>query len=252
MPKTPSESEEDDGTYWVDWFLSLKSNDFLCAVDHEYITDRFNLTGLQTDVPYFQQALQIISDQSDDSQGNMNELTRTEVEKAARNLYGLIHARFILTARGLSKMLEKYKKSEFGSCPRVICQNQALLPLGLTDTAYQKAVKLYCPRCEDVYNPRSSRYKYTDGAFFGTTFPHMLLQMYPELVPSKCCDRYVPRIFGFKIHDMARVVVGPNDSVNFNGNGMLMTGINNDNLSSTQSVSESRPSTANSSAVGRQ
>jgi len=32
----------------------------------------------------------------------------------------------------------------------------------------------------------------------------MLFQVYPQLVPPKTLDRYVPRIFGFKLHDVAK------------------------------------------------
>eukprot|EP00158_Paraphelidium_tribonemae_P000849 Partr_v1_DN23545_c0_g1_i1_m14433 putative casein kinase ii len=200
-----SESEDDE-KYWVDWFLSLKGNEFFCEVDHDYIADRFNLTGLHTDVPYYTQALNLILDQMAD---NMDEATRVEVEKAARNLYGLIHARYIITGKGLTKMVEKYRKGQFGRCPRVHCENQPVLPVGQTDSPYQKAVKLFCPKCEDIYTPRSSRHQYLDGAFFGTTFPHMLLQMFAEDVPKRTADRYIPRIFGFKIRDFTQSLVEP-------------------------------------------
>jgi casein kinase II subunit beta len=71
--------------------------------------------------------------------------------------------------------LEKYKRADFGRCPRVLCYQQALLPVGLSDVPFQKAVKLFCPRCEDIYSPKSSRHGTIDGAFFGSTFPHMLV-----------------------------------------------------------------------------
>lgn len=81
--------------------------------------------------------------------------------------------------------LEKYKKSDFGRCPRVLCQSQPLLPVGLTDVPYEKSVKLYCGRCEDLYSPKSSRHGSIDGAYFGTTFPHLLFLVYPTLIPPK-------------------------------------------------------------------
>lgn len=81
--------------------------------------------------------------------------------------------------------LDKYKRSDFGRCPRVLCQAQPLLPVGLTDIPYEKSVKLYCGRCEDIYSPKSTRHGSIDGAYFGTSFPHLLFLVYPALIPPK-------------------------------------------------------------------
>ena len=84
--------------------------------------------------------------------------------------------------------LDKFKRADFGRCPRVLCAAQPLLPVGLTDIPYEKSVKLYCGRCEDLYSPKSSRHGSIDGAYFGTTFPHLLFLVYPTLIPSKDVD----------------------------------------------------------------
>ena len=57
--------------------------------------------------------------------------------------------------------------------------------VGLVDIPYEKSVKLYCGRCEDLYSPKSSRHGSIDGAYFGTTFPHLLFLVYPTLIPPK-------------------------------------------------------------------
>ncbi|KAH6581261.1 hypothetical protein BASA60_002504 [Batrachochytrium salamandrivorans] len=92
------------------------------------ILDRFNLAGLNTEVKYYHHAFELVTDSLEEE---LDTATWDEVEKSARHLYGLVHARFITTSRGLSKMFEKFKATEFGRCPRVLCHNQAVLPIGL-------------------------------------------------------------------------------------------------------------------------
>ncbi|KAK6368657.1 casein kinase 2 regulatory subunit [Lithohypha guttulata] len=197
MDDFASETDSDYTSYWRDWFISSRGNEYFCEIDEEYLTDRFNLTGLQTEVHYYQHALDLITDVFDlDCEDDMRET----IEKSARHLYGLVHARYIVTTRGLVKMVEKFKKSDFGKCPRVHCDSQPLLPMGLSDVPYQKSVKLYCGRCEDIYNPKSSRHAQIDGAYFGTSFHNILFQVYPALIPQKSRRRYEPRVFGFRVH----------------------------------------------------
>ncbi|CAO3626838.1 unnamed protein product [Cunninghamella blakesleeana] len=183
--------------YWIDRFLNQNGNDYLCKIDESYILDRFNLYKLNEYVPrYFNEALDLMTDQLDFRE--YNEQTRFEIEKAARYLYGLIHARFILTNSGMSKMLIKYNKSTFGYCPRYYC-NQPLLPIGVSDLPKTKSIKLYCCQCVDIYNSLSATHCHLDGAYFGTSFPHLLLQAYPSLLPTTPKQTYVPKIYGFKL-----------------------------------------------------
>ncbi|GJY42023.1 putative casein kinase II subunit beta-4 [Tanacetum coccineum] len=149
-----SGSDEDD-TSWISWFCNLRGNEFFCEVDDEYIQDDFNLCGLSSQVPYFDYALDLILD-VESSHGDMFTEEQNElVESAAEMLYGLIHVRYILTTKGMSAMLEKYKNYDFGRCPRVYCCGQPCLPVGQSDIPRSSTVKIYCPKCEDIYYPRS-------------------------------------------------------------------------------------------------
>jgi hypothetical protein len=53
------------------------------------------------------------------------------------------------------------------------------------DIPRQSTVKLFCPRCEDVYYPRSKYHGNLDGAYFGTTFAHLFQLSYPAQRPAK-------------------------------------------------------------------
>ncbi|KAK8688023.1 hypothetical protein V6N13_086812 [Hibiscus sabdariffa] len=119
-----------DDTSWISWFCNLRGNEFFCEVDEDYIQDDFNLCGLSSQVPYYDYALDLILD-VESSHGDMFTEEQNElVESAAEMLYGLIHVRYILTSKGMSAMLEKFKNYDFGRCPRVYCSGQHCLPVG--------------------------------------------------------------------------------------------------------------------------
>jgi casein kinase II subunit beta len=88
-------------------FISSRGNEYFCEIDEEYLTDRFNLTGLNTEVQYYQYALDLVTDVFDfDCDDDMRE----QIEKSARHLYGLVHARYIVTTRGLAKMVHPLRR----------------------------------------------------------------------------------------------------------------------------------------------
>jgi casein kinase II subunit beta len=97
-------------------FISSRGNEYFCEIDEEYLTDRFNLTGLNTEVQYYQYALDLVTDVFDfDCDDDMRE----QIEKSARHLYGLVHARYIVTTRGLAKMVyshSRYTKGKADNC----------------------------------------------------------------------------------------------------------------------------------------
>lgn len=97
--------------------------------------------------------------------------------------------------------VDKYEAGMFGSCPRVYCNGCNVVPCGRSDLPGLDTVKLFCPNCNDIYSPPSSRFQGVDGksyytlyiavltplrigAFFGTTFAHLFFQSYRELAPA--------------------------------------------------------------------
>ena len=65
------------------------------------------------------------------------------LEATAQLLYGMIHARFILTNKGMQMMLEKYNLFTYGFCPNVFCESQRVpvVPLG-SDLPRESTVKV--------------------------------------------------------------------------------------------------------------
>ncbi len=61
----------------------------------------------------------------------------------AKELYGLIHARFIQTSNGFALIREKFLNGVYGNCPRVLCNKQILLPMGLSEDLKYSRVKVF-------------------------------------------------------------------------------------------------------------
>jgi len=117
------------------------------------------------------------------------------------DLYGLIHERYILTQKGLHKMRNKFLNGTFGGCPRVLCERQLVVPIAMSEDLSISRVKIFCPRCEEVYVPRI-KFVDIDGAYFGRSFPNIFFQTFPELLPIEKKNSYIPKIYGFRLYGM--------------------------------------------------
>ncbi|CAG8464995.1 6280_t:CDS:2 [Ambispora gerdemannii] len=200
-----TDSSNDSGTEsltWISWFCSLTGHEYFAEVAEDFIEDDFNLTGLNSMVPFYKEALEMILDVEPEEETKVPDVSI--VENSAELLYGLIHQRYIITRQGLQQMVEKYESTHFGTCPRFYCQSCPVVPCGRNDIPALETVKLFCPNCLDLYTPPSSRYHNIDGAYFGTTFPHLLFQLYPDLLPRTQNLIYEPKIFGFKVNERSR------------------------------------------------
>ncbi|CAB1097968.1 unnamed protein product [Ectocarpus sp. CCAP 1310/34] len=193
-----SDSSSSDGEdTWIQWFCGLEGHEMFCEIDRGYIEDAFNLYGLRHFVPRINDSLDLILDRT-----AQNEASH-ELMEATCALYGLIHARYVLTAAGLEAMYAKYTLQEFGNCPHFLCKRQSVVPLGVRDEPHIETVKLYCPKCQNVYVHPSHAAQRVDGAYFGTTFPHLFFMTYGTLVPDPLDKTFVPRVFGFRVHSTA-------------------------------------------------
>ena len=92
-----------------------------------------------------------------------------------------------------------------------------MLPIGVSEELSTSRVKIYCPRCVDVYLPRAKQLD-IDGAYFGASFPHVFLKvssshpLYFDVSPLILVKhfgdsvtptpRFIPKIYGFKIFGM--------------------------------------------------
>ncbi|KAJ3446075.1 casein kinase ii subunit beta [Anaeramoeba flamelloides] len=195
-------------TTWIKRFCSQKGKEFFCQVSKEYVNSNFNLFGLQKNSEHIKSVLKIIRDEKVPELELMTKKEKEQVYAQTVLIYGLIHARYILTDEGMRKMERKYLQGVFGKCPNIFCKRQPCLPLGRSDQPHKSAVKLYCPKCREIYLPKQ-KYRIFDGAFFGTTFAHMILNVRPTLQPTSPPRKYIPKIFGFEIYNSV-----PNNSIN--------------------------------------
>lgn len=201
-----SDSDESE-TGWVHWYCGLREHYFFIVIPHDYTRDAFNLYGLRQYFPKnYDSLIDLILSSNIPDEDDLADPIMQDMHREAGELYGLIHARYITTPRGLQVMKHKYEKGCFGKCPRVLCNGYKVLPIGITNELRSRRVRVYCPNCQEAYDPRNVNLIDIDGAFFGTSFPHIFLQVYPEYISTHCPEPYYPKVFGFRIVDRLSII----------------------------------------------
>jgi casein kinase II subunit beta len=201
-----SMSDMDEDMTWVEWFCRLKGNEFFVEVDDEYIQDDFNLTGLSQIVPYYDDALGIILDEDDQDQ--VPEEDQAMLETACQMLYGLVHARYLLTTKGIQALHEKYVSGVYGLCWNETCASSKkyTLPMG-SDLVGQGGAHVFCPNCGECYVPRNPKLTQLDGAYFGSSAAHMLVLQFKNSIEPGSTLPYTPLLYGFRIFPGVRDMI---------------------------------------------
>ena len=219
---------------WVRKFLSARPKDTLLPIPREYLSDGFNLVQLapivekigrmeggyvppaissDTSFPLFKAALRLILSNDDGP-------TPLSVQRAAEVLYTLVHARYVISPRGLDTVRSVLRRSDgsvnpvFGRCPRIRCRGMPLIPYGDSDNfdarnSVSTRAKRYCSCCGEVrglilprwrvFDVHSSLNSFlvslflqkfymwdskADESAWGTSFCHLFLMIYGSTVFS--------------------------------------------------------------------
>ena len=174
-PSRPQIDVHSSTTRWVRNFLLTRPKDTLLPIPQEYLSDGFNLVQLAPIVerivrmeggyvppavqttdsfPLFKAALRLILSNDDGP-------TSPPVQRAAEVLYTLVHARYVISPRGLDTVRRVLRRPDgtvnpvFGRCPRMNCRGMPVLPWGDSDNfdprnSVMTRAKRYCPCCGEV------------------------------------------------------------------------------------------------------
>ena len=175
---------------WENTFFSNPSNQILARIDLDFLMKEMDSPEIKEKIPNFE-----------DGKNCILKTGEKQDQTAAINIYGLIHAKYLETQDGINQMITKYQDHLFKTCPRVVCQKTFCFPIGISDDISINTVKMYCPKCQEIYNVNDGSFSVIDGAFFGTHWISKLIELNPQIHSNEPPNQnYIPRIFGFKIY----------------------------------------------------
>lgn len=197
---------------WKKEFLA--KNPWFCEIPDDFIKDKFNLYGLDANYPkYLRNQIEGISKEDYSyyfnvctnviiGQQSLESISKSIIKHILHILpivYGMIHARYIITPDGISQMVEKYSRHTFGVCPRINCDKEPLLPIGTSSYPGHSYVNGFCPCCRKVYVPRPM--VELDGAYFGPNAAHIIIGHLKIVNKHMNYRKFEREAFGFKVAD---------------------------------------------------
>jgi casein kinase II subunit beta len=151
--------ESDEINYYeggfIRWFCRIQGNGFLVEPTKEFISDPFNLVDFK-EMPEFatmltrfewEDALKFLLCHKTPSEKDLEDHVFQEIFEHIQDLFGLIHARFLVSHEGLQQLKIKFINRDYGSCERVACDGSKMLPIGQSSELGEQRVKVYCPIC---------------------------------------------------------------------------------------------------------
>jgi hypothetical protein len=163
-----------------------------------------------TSYPIYRLALRMIMKDHDAVSAETDDCLKREeeiipshaVQKAAEALYLLVHARFVISPRGLEAIrhVMMLDKTVFGKCPRPLCRGCGTLPYGYSadynsctrdrlgsasdmgSSINSNLCHRYCPSCGEVWISWNSK---TDGCAWGPSWCHLFLLSFGTQVFSE-------------------------------------------------------------------
>jgi len=153
------------------------------------------------DLKYFKTCFKVLTGATSKVPANAT----MEIHDSVKLMHDMVHGRYVISAAGLESVRDKHSRGVYGKCPRLCCEEHPLLPVGMDDLPGASLTQCFCAKCRDVY--RVPSHVEVDSVAFGTSLPHVFLEQYPDMCPSKPERAYMPRIYGFRIHPSSPVLV---------------------------------------------
>lgn len=185
-----------DDTPWIVFFLQHPKGRFFVQIESNFLETQREYARNSYDFHHFDEAFSLLFK----TKGEVDKFDKKIVNETTI-IYGMIHAQYLMTESGQSKMIQKFQQHEFPECPRVLCHHFTCFPTGQSAIFGEHRMKLFCPNCSDFYLQVNDNPTNIDGAFFGPYWIHSLLENHPEIIPDTIPSSYVPRIFGFRVYN---------------------------------------------------